>query len=470
MNKKITLSTLAILIISIAIVSLYKTFAYNVTSTISGTTLNFNLVTNTQNVTVSANSSKELVYKIQNENQGAVKYEVFHNINNPNISIAKAQGGDPQSGTINKNEYKYINIRINNTTPSEVTVSISTVLGFEKGGELIVPSGWYPIEEVYKDNIIDFISSLGESEQGDGGIYAVRHRTISANDSASGKEIPATVDYRYYGKNPNNYLCFEESCEDGKFRIIGLVHDDFTVQNKVKIISENSIKDENGINRFAWNKTSSMSDSSYYQNIWSANNYFLNVQDVRSGSTLMSILNNEWISGGTVSSYFGETDYQELTFNRKETIIGIANLSRRYLGALSDLILPADIIYNLERGTANPDPIATRAIYWDGGASLMSLSDYGYASKECTLNMTNLSDYASCTSSNWLFNGTNEYTINVPADSTTEVYYITSTGAVDKSLTYIPRNARVVLYLTTEAKVISGDGSESNPYIYGKVE
>ena len=31
----------------------------------------------------------------------------------------------------------------------------------------------------------------------------------TASSSATGSEIPAVTDYRYYGPNPNNYICLD---------------------------------------------------------------------------------------------------------------------------------------------------------------------------------------------------------------------------------------------------------------------
>ena len=52
------------------------------------------------------------------------------------------------------------------------------------------------------------VESLDDGSTGDSGsgVYKVTHSAIPASSSATGKEIPAVTDYRYYGPNPNNYI------------------------------------------------------------------------------------------------------------------------------------------------------------------------------------------------------------------------------------------------------------------------
>ena len=52
------------------------------------------------------------------------------------------------------------------------------------------------------------VESLDDGSTGDSGsgVYKVTHSAIPAEGSATGSEIPAVTDYRYYGPNPNNYI------------------------------------------------------------------------------------------------------------------------------------------------------------------------------------------------------------------------------------------------------------------------
>ena len=52
------------------------------------------------------------------------------------------------------------------------------------------------------------VESLDDGSTGDSGsgVYKIEHNAIPAESSATGSEIPAVTDYRYYGPNPNNYI------------------------------------------------------------------------------------------------------------------------------------------------------------------------------------------------------------------------------------------------------------------------
>ncbi len=47
---------------------------------------------------------------------------------------------------------------------------------------------------------------IGSDGNDGSGVYKVTHSAIPASSSATGNEIPAVTDYRYYGPNPNNYI------------------------------------------------------------------------------------------------------------------------------------------------------------------------------------------------------------------------------------------------------------------------
>ena len=63
--------------------------------------------------------------------------------------------------------------------------------------------------EVIKGTYI--VEHLDDGSTGDSGsgVYKVTHSAIPAESSATGSEIPAVTDYRYYGSSPNNYVCLD---------------------------------------------------------------------------------------------------------------------------------------------------------------------------------------------------------------------------------------------------------------------
>ena len=69
------------------------------------------------------------------------------------------------------------------------------------------------------NNAAKFVQNLDDGSTGDSGsgVYKVHHDAISAENSATGEEIPATDDYRYYGPNPNNFILLPDmDAIDGK--------------------------------------------------------------------------------------------------------------------------------------------------------------------------------------------------------------------------------------------------------------
>ena len=77
------------------------------------------------------------------------------------------------------------------------------------------------------------IEVLDDGTTGDSGsgVYKVTHSAIPAESSATGSEIPAVTDYRYYGSSPNNYICLDmegqSTCPDKYlYRIIGSIYEE----------------------------------------------------------------------------------------------------------------------------------------------------------------------------------------------------------------------------------------------------
>ena len=60
-------------------------------------------------------------------------------------------------------------------------------------------------EETKATYIVEHLDDGTTGDSGSG-VYKVTHSAIPAESSATGSEIPAVTDYRYYGPNPNNYI------------------------------------------------------------------------------------------------------------------------------------------------------------------------------------------------------------------------------------------------------------------------
>ena len=104
----------------------------------------------------------------------------------------------------------------------------------------------------------------------------------------------------------------------------------------------------------------------------------------------------------------------------------------------------------------------------------MSPSDYGFASGACYSNVTldydgdgiNGYNASSCTSSNWLYNGYNQWLISTHPSSMDAAWFATDYGDVDTG-GYIndTYGVRPVVYLDPNIILSeSGSGTSSDPY------
>ena len=153
------------------------------------------------------------------------------------------------------------------------------------------------------------VKSLDDGSTGDSGsgVYKVTHNAIPAESSATGSEIPAVTDYRYYGPSPNNYICLDmegaSTCPDKHlYRIIGSIYEEKENTNRIKVIKATSLTD--GTTKgFSWDYSSSGS----YSNIWATITRGNYSNSLTSGSQLMKLLNSGAWWNGTSGSYYNDS-------------------------------------------------------------------------------------------------------------------------------------------------------------------
>ena len=272
-----------------------------------------------------------------------------------------------------------------------------------------------------------YITSLAGQTQGDG-------QVVNENG------------YRYEGKNPNNYIWFNNEL----WRIIGVFDEASHGQsgkNLVKIIRADSI------GGLAWHKSNT--------NDWTT-------------ASLMNLLNGAYLNAqdGTDSGYcYG---YSSLPSNCDYTSIGINSTYRNmiasvtwYLGGYSSEGATAEAFYGYERGTT---VYSGRPTEWEGKIGLMYPSDYGYSvlSSSCA-RTTNLSSYSksACAGESWLYGQGYEWTLTPYSSSSNSVFYLYRNGSLLSIFANLGYSARPVLYLDSSVYVIDGNGTMSDPYIIG---
>ena len=252
---------------------------------------------------------------------------------------------------------------------------------------------------------------------------------------------------RYEGKNPNNYVWFNNEY----WRIIGVFDSGSHGQsgkNLVKIIRADVL------DGLAWHKSNT--------NDWTA-------------ASLNSLLNGAYYNAqdGTSSGYcygYSTTATANCDYTKKGIQAGyrgmIANVTW-YLGGYSKRTATAEAFYGYERGTT---VYSGRPTSTTGYIGLMYPSDYGYSvlSSSC-VRTTNLSSYSSgaCAGQSWLYGKGHEWTITPSSSGDLSVFFFNGDGSLDSDYAYNGKGGRPVLYLDASVYKIDGEGTLDNPYIIG---
>ena len=238
------------------------------------------------------------------------------------------------------------------------------------------------------------------------------------------------TEYRYTGKNPNNYVLFNNEL----WRIIGVIPTEDTsgkVENRLKIIRDTSIGD------MKWNENKK----------------------------------NDW-TGATLNTYLNTTYYNTLSTDAKNMI----GTTKYYLGGYNTSRITSDVMWQYERKNE-----ANRSEYYYGTKPIMQndvnkkiaimyASDYGYASSNvCKLVVNTIEYYASsfCKTTNWLYSGEDEWLLSQDSAYPDGAFYVNSTGDVynGNGEVFIHESAvRPVLSLSSNVKISGGEGTSQKPY------
>ncbi len=321
-----------------------------------------------------------------------------------------------------------------------------------------------------------FVQNLDDGTSGDdgSGVYKVQHSAIASSDSATGSEIKANDDYRFYGADPSNYICLdmegESTCPDKHlYRIIGSIYEELEDTNRLKVIKATPLTDGT-TSTFSWDYKVNDKKGSY-DNIWAtitSENYSNSLTD---GSQLMQLLNSGlWWTGTSGSYYNGDKKATTVDFTNyklSDKAKSYISTSRYYLGGYDDSGILTSAMYGYERGTLRYD--TSRPLYWDGTVGLMYPSDYGYAAGNSCVTGTKISVYKSsnCGFNSWLYNGekVHEWLMSPYSGEDDIVFRINTAGDVYYASGAQEFSVRPVFYLSSSASIIDGKGTLSEPYI-----
>ena len=323
-------------------------------------------------------------------------------------------------------------------------------------------------------NAVELITKKNDNSTGDSGsgVYKVTHSAIPASSSATGSEIPAVTDYRYYGPSPDNYICLDmeggSTCPDKHlYRIIGSIYEEKENTNRIKVIKATPLTDGT-TSAFSWDyKVNNGSGS--YDNIWAtitSGNYS---NSLTSGSQLMKLLNSgAWWNGTSGSYYNNSTTATTVNFTNyklSDKAKSYITTSRYYLGGYNNNPPITNEMYGYERGTLRYN--TDRPLYWEGMVGLMYPSDYGYAAGNSCVSGTKLFDYeGGCMNKDWLYiSNTYQWLMSPYSGYSINAFDVNSSGFVVAYFVSGVYSARPVFYLNSSASISEGEGTSAAPYI-----
>ena len=463
---------------------LYRTYAYDTsvvedTPTTTDKAYTFKIGNSSiKQIKLETGETKYFDIVLSNPNNAKISYSIYYEMVSPTTKpdgfsigyTSKSTG--TSTGKVDKNGNITLSIEASNTSSSAVTVKIGTVAGYVNGGELTLGSGQVVIPKAL-GNATSKIEKLNDNTSGDSGsgVYKVTHSAIPSGSSATGSEIPAVTDYRYYGSNPNNYICLDmegaSTCPDKHlYRIIGSIYEEKENTNRIKVIKATPLTD--GTTKgFSWDyKVNNGSGS--YDNIWAtitSGNYS---NSLTSGSQLMKLLNSGlWWNGTSGSYYNGSTTATTVNFTNyklSDKAKSYVTTSRYYLGGYSTASgVMTNQFYNYERGTTRYD--TSRPLYWDGNVGLMYPSDYGYAAGNTCVTNTGLYNYdGGCKNKDWLFNSQSEWLMSPASSGSSYASWLNASGYY-RYYVHNTYSVRPVFYLNSSASISEGEGTSTDPYI-----
>ena len=279
---------------------------------------------------------------------------------------------------------------------------------------------------------------------------------------------------RYYGASPNNYVYFNcesyptTNCE--LWRIIGVF------DGKLKLMRNKSI------GSYSWDTSASSVNSGNGVNEWSQ-------------ADLMKLLNPGHESESVGGSLYYNSKSGKCYSNQNNgttscnfTSTGIKNDTTRNMiadityntGGHDTSEVFSNVMYEKERGTttvSNPSDGITRATTWTGKIALAYPSDYGYATdlSKCSQTLYNYdssTDSYACRSNDWMYSiitnsgSITGWSLTPRSDNANFAFNVSSTGYVSSvnGSVYFANGVAPVLYLGSDQDIVSGDGSQSNPY------
>ena len=311
-------------------------------------------------------------------------------------------------------------------------------------------------ESQSNQTLADYVISQYTGTQGDNALY---YHTSTLDNGAGDNS------YRYAGANPNNYVCFGSDAspcpEDNLYRIIG-VFGNQVILIKATIAKSNFLGTDGAYDydtSYRWSSliscpssTAYNSDSGIYQ---LANKNIIAVQELDNGC-------NEW-------------NYSNLNTTNLNTNF-INNIGTAWADKIATTTwkvggdLWSNIVNSVPK-TAYKNEVGSSAstITVDKKIGLMYVTDYYYSASPSAWTLVGYNksdatkDYRAATSTNWLYLGSDEWTISRCSDDTNNSFGVHSLGYVSNCGVTNSFAVRPSFNLLSSVKYVSGSGSMSDP-------
>ena len=290
----------------------------------------------------------------------------------------------------------------------------------------------------------------------------------SLNSTELAYDETADNNLRYFGANPNNYVSFNNEL----WRIIGVMNNiedgSGKKETKIKLVRNESI------GSYVFDGSSS---NGYGNPDWAT-------------SDLMRLLNPGYESqtnGGSLywnrtsgKCYIGSIEYTwpylaDCDFSNS----GLTEEAKNYISkslwnygtTITTTTSTANHYYEGERSNyAYPE---SNSIEWIGNVAIASPSDFGFATGNSesvtrdyclSLNLRVVDPIDSnCLDYNWMFSNQKYWLLNASHSMARFVTYV-SNAQLSTSVSYDPYEVYPSVYLKSNIKIVSGNGSQSNPF------
>ncbi|MBQ6840959.1 MAG: hypothetical protein IJO63_02435 [Bacilli bacterium] len=348
----------------------------------------------------SGNSEKLLTSQIVSEVKANTNITVKYGYELLNTTIS--------AGT-SKNYYLYLWVDYYEGDRTQTGANNNITLNKTFSGQLIVSdySEWDG-GDLLGDTVVAYASSSDYTSSQDSSLY----RVINQNG------------YRYEGKDPDNYVMFNNEL----WRIIGA-------------FDGSSIGLTSG-------------------------KYYTKLMRVSSTDATTSTVYSVDFANSNLKNYLNGT-YLNSINSASQSMIATA---KWYLGAASSSYgsYTAADFYNTERSSTPGYGVSTLTM--NAKVSVMYISDYGYAAYGPTCNNTSVYVHnynLECYKHNWMYKYTYQYSM-VPYAPSAYIMRVQNTGNLFPEqwpTDPTSRSWRPVVYLNNDVKIIGGKGTQANPYV-----